>query len=66
MPRLSLAVDIADAVQDAMANREPMNIAETAAALMASHPEADANLPDVIDVLQDEVHAHLASDKPAS
>ncbi|MCO6389354.1 hypothetical protein [Aliihoeflea sp. 40Bstr573] len=63
MPRLSLAVDIADTVDGARFNAKQMNIGETAAALLARHPEADASLRDVVDVLQDEAQAKPRDDK---
>lgn len=51
--KLPLAIDIADRVADAQANKVEIDIPAQASELVADHPEADATVEDVAEALDD-------------
>lgn len=63
MPKLPLAVDIADAVTNAETTGRPLDITEMADELRKAHPEADTTTGEVEEAIEETADANK---KPAS
>lgn len=53
MSKLPLAIDIADAVNEAEATGRPISVGAKADELRKAHPEADATSEDVADTIEE-------------
>lgn len=65
MPKLPLAVDIADAVTEAVQADTPLDVKTKAGQLLDAHPDADVTSDEIADTLQEESDAAGLSEDEA-